>query len=283
MGTLIGWFERLSRQAARAAARAAQVAWRRIDRFVHLIFDIVYATLADRVEPPVAAMLTILFMGVLVTGLLAGGVAATLLIRDLAGGGESAQVVVTAPAVVAPTTAATPTAAPSLTATPAVDSNTITVRGTLDESRITGAGISLPVVENSITLELPRDGGPVKGSSVFAIDNFPIGAVLAGIHESMGGSLADYPDLQSCVTLVRFKADIEGSYSAQDSTITGQATFSADVEEKPCLGLLPPNMTASGAMTPSTRTLKATFDGRKVLGTFGGGTEDEQKFQATVQ
>jgi hypothetical protein len=158
----------------------------------------------------------------------------------------------------------------------------ITVRGTLDESMYTTAGVSLAVVENSMVLELPRDGGPMTGSAVVGIDNFPLGAVLAGIHESMGGSLEDYPDLKSCLTLVRLKADIEGSYSPQDSSITGSAIFVADIEDRPCLRL-PPNMTGEEAMTPTTVTLNASFDGREVLGAFTRESGEEMKFQATVQ
>jgi hypothetical protein len=258
--------------------------WKAIGRLVRLIDTIVRAMLPDKwVTAPNGEARTWVLVAtwtvttVLILGVAAGVASAILFVNDLMGGGGSP-----APAaVLALTAASTPTVGPLPAAAPPVP-GIITVRGTLDVSLYTKSGMN--VVENSIILQLPRDGGPVKGTVMVGLDNFPIGAALEQIHEGLGGSPDDYPALQGCTSVVTLKADdIQGSYSPQGATITGSAAFVGKVEDTPCLSGLPPSMNANDAVEPTTLTLDATFDGREVQGTFTAPSGEQQKFEATAQ
>ena len=261
-------------------ARTIELAAQPLRRLFFLVRSAVLAVLGDSMPAWVANFWAGVVMAMIFAAIALGVASASLLVRDLAGGGQSA-----APAAVVATTAAsTPTTAPLATAPlptathPAVP-GIITVRGTFDPSDYT----PLTVVENSIILELPSEGGSVTGSALVRIDNFPIGAILEGIHEDSGGSPADYPELQGCTSVVTLKADIEGSYSPQNLGILGDATFGGDVADRPCLSSLPPGMTPGEAVETTTATLDATFDGSVVVGTFSMPSGEEQEFQATVQ
>jgi hypothetical protein len=283
-----------ARRLANKVPELPEAAWKAIGRLVRLIDTIVRAMLPDKwVRAPNGEARTWVLVAtwtvttVVILGVAMGLASATGLLGDLTGGGESA-----APAaVVAPTAATTPTTAPLPAATPPAANAPaapppvpaiITVRGTFDESVYTSSGLN--VVENSIVLDLPRDGGPVTGSALVRLDNVPIGAILEQIYGGLGGSPADYPELQGCMSAVTVEAnDIAGSYSPQDSKITGSATWAGKVEDRPCLSPLPPGLTSDEAVQTTTLTLDATFDGREVVGAFSNPSGEEQKFQATVQ
>lgn len=284
---------------AKIVGKIPEAGWKAIGRLVRLIDTIVRAMLPDKwVTAPSGEARTWVLVAtwtvttVVILGAAMGLASATGLLGDLTGGGESA-----APAaVVAPAAASTPTTAPPPTATPPGASApaapaapnapavpaTIIARGTFDESVYTSSALN--VVENSIVLDLPRDGGPVTGSALVRLDNFPIGAILEQINEGLGGSPDDYPELQGCTSVVTLEADdIAGSYSPQDSKITGSATWGGKVEDRPCLSSLPPGMTSDEAVQTTEVTLDATLNGGEVDGAFLETSGEELSFMATVQ
>jgi hypothetical protein len=282
---------------AKIVGKIPEAGWKAFLKLVQMITAIVVWSVPDDWVGTEGARWVQYTAGMLALGLIFGAVlglaSAGLLIRDLMGtSGEQAASVApaapaaaNAPAVVPETNAPSGPAEANAPAAPPAEANapavpaTITVRGTFDESAFTSSGLS--VVENSIVLELPRDGGPVTGRSSVGLDNFPIGKILASLY---GGSLTDYPDLENCVSVVTLVADhIEGTYSPDTGAITGSATIVGKVEDRPCLSPLPPGMTRDQGVTPTTVTLNATFDGHQVQGTFSAPSGEEQKFQATVQ
>jgi hypothetical protein len=290
----------VARAWGRRAFKITEPMWKAIGRFVRLIKAILVTMLPhgwatnDEGEAPWVGFAAATIATVLIVGVVLGVTSAILFVNDLTGGGEqAASVVPAAPAgpnaPAAPAEANAPAAPPEANApaapaeaNPPAAPGIITVRGTLDVSLYTNSGMN--VVDNSIILELPRDGGPVTGSALVRLDNFPIGAILEQIYEGMGGSPADYPNLQGCTSVVTVEADdIAGSYSPQDSKITGGATWGGKVEDRPCLSPLPPGLTSDEAVEKTTLTLDATFDSREVVGAFSNPSGEEQSFQATVQ
>jgi len=306
------WGAQFGRLAVSMFAAAAQAARRAILAFLRFLWA--FANLILDAGVHLAWWVyVLLFLAVAI-----GVPSALVLTKELTGGGERAGSVApaAAPAAVAPAAVSTPTAAPQPaavaptatttstgaalpTATAPAGANAaapppagnapavpelITLRGTFDESALTGSelGPILKVLENSILLVLPRDGGPIGGSARVRLDNFPAGAILEQIYEGMGGSPDDYPDLDNCMSLVTLKADdIEGTYSPQTSSITGSAIWAGQVEDRPCLSSLPHGITTDEAVDTTQVTLTATFDGRQVVGVFSS-ESGELSFKATV-
>jgi hypothetical protein len=284
-------FGRLLASMADATARATRRAILAFVRFITAFLDLIAEAFPFMHVSVANAIAVLLLLGVLI-----GVPSALILTRELTGGGggQTASVAPAAPpaanAPAAPADANAPEATPAEANAPAAPpaANTpaapelILLRGTFDESALASSLPTLKVVENSIMLVLPRDGGAIGGSVRIVLDNFPAGAILEQIYEGMGGSPDDYPDLGNCMSAVTQSADnIEGIYSPQDQSIKGSTTVMGNVEDRPCLHPLPDDITTDDAAEPADVTLTATFDGRQVVGAFSSESGD-LSFKATV-
>jgi hypothetical protein len=279
---------------AKIVGRIPEAGWKAFLKLVQMITAIVVWSVPDKwawtAEARRVRYTASLIAAALIVGAVLGLTSAGLLIRDLIGtsGEQAVSVTPAAPPAAngpaAPAEANAPAAQPEANA-PAVPA-IITVRGTFDESAFTSSGVGpiLKVVENSISLDLPREGGAVTGSARVRIDNFPAGAILEQVYEGLGGSPTDYPELENCMSLVTLHADaIEGTYSPQTGSIEGSATFAGEIEDRPCLSSLPPSITSDEAVETTEVTLDATFDGSEVDGAFSEASGEQLTFKATVQ
>ncbi len=272
------WGAQFGRQALSAFAKAARRAMVAYFRFIEAFLNL----MADAGVRLGWWIYVLLFLAVAIVA------SSTLVLtEEFTGGSEHGVSVLFTPLPGTPTAAATGTPAAALppTATPPAVPRTITLRGTLDESVYESSelGSILKVVENSIMLVLPTDGGPIDGSARIRIDNFPIGSAIEQLYEGFGGSPADYPNLENCMSLVTLHADaILGTYSPQSSSIEGSTYWVGEVEDRPCLSPLPGNITMDEVVPPAAATFTATFDGHQAAGVFSG-ESGQQSFQATVQ
>jgi hypothetical protein len=275
---------------AKIVGRIPEAGWKAFLKLVQMITAIVVWSVPDQwawtAEARRVRYTASLIAAALIVGAVLGLTSAGLLIRDLMGtsGEQAASVGPAAPPAANGLAAPAEANAPALPAeaNPPAAPAIIAVRGTFDESAFTSSGLS--VVENSISLELPRGGGPVTGSAQVGLDNFPAGAILEGIYESMGGSPADYPELQGCMSRVTLEADdIEGTYSPDTGTITGSASIVGAVEDRPCLYPLPDGITTDEAVETTEVALDATFNGRELEGAFLETSGEKLSFKATVQ
>lgn len=160
-----------------------------------------------------------------------------------------------------------PTAAPTGAPPTAVPQST-TLRGPIDVRAMTKTGLTIG--QHDLELVVFNDTGEVTGSFVIAIDDFPIGALLAGMAANLGGG--DDPDLavfKKCTVRLVLEGAATGTYDATTGKLGGKVRFqpvSDDVHD--CLKNRPSNLTIdpNDAVEATTVKWSATFDGRKAKG-----------------
>ncbi len=165
----------------------------------------------------------------------------------------------------------TPASTTAATAAPTPVPQSVTLRGPIDVREYTRTG--LQVGQHDLELVVFLDTGEVTGSFVIVLEEFPIGALLAGMAENLGGG--DDPDLavfKKCTVRLVLAGDATGTYDAGTGKLSGTAEFDpATNDVHDCLKTRPSNLTIDpdDAVEASTVKWSAAFDGRQAKGKLG--------------
>jgi hypothetical protein len=191
----------------------------------------------------------------------------------------------------------------------------ITVEGQFDSGpladALTQSGLKgASEAANTISLQFPKEGGPVTGDFALEFENFPIGAVLVGvgqaITEGVAGTItgafggeAGTPEsgppptptpkeriLLTCTSTLSLTGTLTGTYDAATGRFTGNAEVTGSVyEDLRCSEPIPGLTDAPRQTSVATSTWEATFDGeRQVTGVIAPASEGATPlaFQAEV-